>query len=234
MKNDPKKSEIERLKSPDTTSSDTAYLVTTGILSIIPGASELFQYFVTPPLEKRRRDWMDEVGKVLYELQTNRGVNLEELQTNDAFIDTVLQATQIASRSSQQEKRDALRNAILNAALPSAPEQSLQQIFLTFIDTFTVWHIRILDFFHEPAINPKVKDYAHRKQLASGLSTILEKAYPELTGNRALYDQIWQDLSVRGLVNTDSLHAMMSSGGLLTSRTTKIGKDFIKYIKDSI
>jgi len=98
-------------------------------LSIIPVATELFQHFVTPPLERRRERWMDEVGKALQDLEENKGVKLEELQSNDVFIDTLLQASQIAIRNSQQEKRRALRNAILNAALPNPPEQSLQQIF---------------------------------------------------------------------------------------------------------
>lgn len=59
-------------------------------------------------------------------------------------VSIVLQATQIALRTHQTEKRMALRNAVMNAALPQAPEEGLQQMFLHFIDTFTEWHLRLL------------------------------------------------------------------------------------------
>ena len=61
-----------------------------------------------------------------------------------------MQASQAAIRNHQSEKREALRNAVLNAALPNAPEESIQQLFINQVDTFTVWHIRLLDLFKEP------------------------------------------------------------------------------------
>ncbi len=232
---DKSKEESKKFQPPEATSGDAAHLLATAVLSVVPGASELFQYFVTPPLEKRRQAWMEEVGRFLRDLQEKRQVNLDKLQANDDFIDTVLQATQIALRNSQQEKREALRNALLNAALPSAPEQTLQQIFLNFIDTFTVWHIKILMLFHEPALNPVLKTYEHRREFGIGLVTILEAAFPELKGNSTLYDQIWKDLYSRGLVTTDGLHGTMSgSGSLLASRTTEIGKKFVKFIQEPV
>lgn len=226
------KSEPSNLEPPKHSSGDTAHLVANSLLSIIPGAAELFQYFVTPPLEKRRQLWMEDVGQALRDLQETQGVKLDELQSNDEFLDTILQATQIALRSTQQEKRRALRNAIINAALPSPPDHALQLMFLNFIDTFTDWHLVILKLFHEPALHPELKEFGHRQQLGGGLSTILEKAFPELKGNQAFYDQVWRDLYVRGLVTTEGLHSMMSSSGLLASRTTAIGKDFIKFVQE--
>jgi hypothetical protein len=51
-----------------------------------------------------------------------------------------MHASQAALRNSQKEKLTALRNAVLNAALPNPPEESIQQMFVNFIDSLTVWH----------------------------------------------------------------------------------------------
>lgn len=230
--------EISRYEPPQRDNGDIAYAVSRAVVSSIPlvGASavELLQILITPSLEKRRDEWMKEVGQSLRALEQNKGVRLEELQSNETFIDIVLQASQIALRNSQAEKRQALRNAILNAALPHPPEQSLQEMFLSFIDVFTIWHLRLLSLFHEPALNPEIKVFAMRKDLAGGLSVVLERAYPELKGERALYEQIWRDLYVRGLVSIEGLHTRMTGGGLLASRTTKLGKCFLQFIQTPI
>ena len=144
----------QKYEPPKPGKGDVVHAVVRAGLSSIPAvggpAVELFQMVFAPPLEKRRDEWMNQVGEALRDLEQERGIRLEDLQANDVFIDTVLQATQIAFRSSQEEKRGALRNAIYNAALSNPPEQSLQQIFLDLIDSFTVWHLRILKLFDNP------------------------------------------------------------------------------------
>ena len=226
-------SEEEKKYAPPVSSTgDTAHLVASGLLSVVPGAAELLQYLLTPPLEKRRQKWMEEVGQVLRNLENNRGVNLEELQSNETFVDTVLQATQIAIRNSQEQKREALRNAVTNCALPNPPQQSLQQMFLNYVDLFTVWHLLLLDLFQDP------QEWARRNnhhfpdnQLTSSLSSILANAFPELGKDRTLYDQIWNDLYSRGLVNTEGLHTMMTPQGAMARRVTEFGAKFIRFIK---
>jgi len=159
---------------------------------------ELFTSVVAPPLEKRRDEWMQNVGEALQELQTERGIDPEDLRSNEGFVDTVLQASQAALRTSQQEKRDALRNAILHAALPSAPDQSLQQMFVSWVEVLTVWHLRILNLFDDPP-GWFAREGKRTPELVMGsLSAVLEDAYPELRGRRGFYDQVWNDLHQRG------------------------------------
>lgn len=226
-------SEEEKKYAPPVSSTgDTAHLVASSLLSVVPGAAELFQYFLMSPLEKRRQKWMEEVGQVLRDLENNRGVNLEELQSNETFVDTVLQATQIAWRNSQEQKREALRNAVMNSALPDPPQQTLQQMFLNYVDIFTLWHLLLLDLFQDP------QEWARRNnhhfpdnQRTSSLSRILANAFPELGKDRVLYDQIWSDLYSRGLVAPEGLHAMMTPQGAMAGRVTEFGAKFIKFIK---
>jgi hypothetical protein len=68
----------------------------------------------------------------------------ERLSRNEAFVSTALRATEIAVRTHEHEKLEALRNAVMSSALPDAPDDTLQQIFLNHVDSLTPWHLRIL------------------------------------------------------------------------------------------
>lgn len=228
--------ESHKYEPPKPDKRDTAYTLVRAGLSSVPcfggAAVEVLPLLLASPLERRRDKWMEEVGQALRDLEENQGINLEELQSNDVFIDTVLQASQIAFRNSQAEKRQALRYAILNAALPNPPEQSFQQMFLNFVDTFTVWHLRLLRLFHNVTRWAKENSHEFPGMTTGSLSKILESAYPELRGNRTLYDQIWTELHQRGLVNVDSLHGMMSVQGLMAGRTTELGAQFLRFVEE--
>lgn len=223
---------------PEPDKGDTLHALARAGLSTVPWvggiAAEVFQLLLASPIEKRRQEWMDEVAEGLRGLEENQGLKLEDLQSNDVFIDTVLKASQIAFRNSQQEKREALRNAVLNAALPDPPEASLQQMFLDIVDSFTVWHLRLLILFDNVERWAGNNNHQFPPLMAGSLSHILESAYPELRGQRAPYDQIWSDLHQRGLVNTDSLHGMISGQGLIARQTSELGAQFIEFIEEPV
>ena len=217
----------DKLKVPVQSKGDAAHAIAKAGLSAIPivggPAVELFQYIIQPPLEKRRGEWMAQVGEKLQELEAN-GLKLDELQNNEEFVSAVMHALQIALRTHQVAKLDALRNAILNVAKGQAPDEALQNVFLNLIDSFTELHLRILKVFQAPSPPPSMS--------MGGLGSVLEHNIPELRGNRELYDQLWKDLYSRGLVNTDHLHVTMTGHGLGQKRTTGIGDAFLKFIEE--
>jgi arginine utilization protein RocB len=71
------------------TKEDIAYGVAKavfGSISIVGAvASELLQLLVTPPLEKRRNDWMIEVGEKLKQLEQKEELDLTKLANNDVL-----------------------------------------------------------------------------------------------------------------------------------------------------
>jgi len=215
---------------------DIAHAGARALLSTIPlvggAAVELFQFVVTPPLEKRRDEWMEEVGKSLADLEATRDTNLEKLQNDDTFIDVALIATQIALRNSQAEKLRALRNAVLNAALPSPPDRSLQEMFLAFVDIFTVWHIRLLSLFANQ------NEWANKtgKTLPGlypgGVYIFIESVFPDLEGRQSFYEQIWRDLHIRGLVTPESLQSLDISEAFAPRRVSDLGRKFLKFISE--
>lgn len=215
------------ISAPKKSKGDIAHAVVKAGIGSVPvvgsAAAEFFQMLITPPLEKRREEWMQAVSEKLMVLE-EKGVAVEALQENEQFISTLMQATQIAMRTHQREKIDALRNAVLNAAKPQPPGEALQQIFLNLIDSMTEWHLRMLKLFHNP---PPVHGLS-----MGGLSSVLEHHYPDLRGKRDFYDQVWKDLYLRGLVSTEHMHTTMSEMGLRQQRTTTMGAQFLAFVEE--
>jgi hypothetical protein len=214
------------IEAPRPTAGDTAHALTKAGLSMIPfvggPAVELFQHIVQPPLERRRKEWMEQVGKKLQSLEEN-GLNLNDLQSNEQFITAVMQASIAAVRTHKAEKLAALRNAVVNIAAGQGPEETVQHLLLSFIDEFSDMHLRVLAFAHAP--RPPTG-------ISAGLSHVLEDNIPALRGQRGLYDQLWKDLYLRGLINTENLHVMMTGNGLGQSRTTELGQALLKFISE--
>lgn len=230
--------EVNKYKPPEGSAGEAAHAVVRSGLGAIPfagaAAVELLNAIVASPLEKRRTKWMEYVGEALKELEEKTGIILESLQENEEFIDVALEATQIAIKTSNLEKREALKNAIINSALPNPPEESLQKMFLSFIETLTVWHLKLLELFNDPPQYLEKQNISFTGYSMGSMSHLVENAFPELRGRRDLYDLIWKDLYSRALVNTEHLHTMMTGSGIIAKRTTEIAIQFLNYIKSPL
>lgn len=166
---------------------------------------------------------MAAVGEKLQELE-RRGINIAEIGQKDEFISAVMHASQIALRTHQDAKREALRNAVFNVAAGESPGEALEHMFFEWIDSLSVLHLQILKLFQNPNPPPGMS--------MGGLGSVLEHNLPQLRGHRHIYDQVWKDLYSRGLVNTESLHVTMSGQGLAQGRTSEIGNAFIRFVSE--
>lgn len=206
---------------------DVAHAVVKAGLSALPivggPAVELFQHLVQPPLDRRRSEWMDSVGEKLIELE-ERGIDIEVLGQSEEFISAVMHASHVALRTHQEEKLDALRNAILNVATGQSPNEALEHMFFDWIDSLSVLHIKMLKLFQNPTPPPNMS--------MGGLSSVLEYNMPELRGHTPIYTQVWKDLYMRGLTNTDGMNVTMSGQGLAAKRTSEIGDEFLRFISE--
>lgn len=217
---------------------DGLHVTTKAALATIPiiggPAVELFSAVVTPSLEKRRIEWLNALAAGLEDLQQRvEGFSIESLTRNEVFISNVLQASQVALRNHHEEKLKALRNAVINSLTRNPPSEDQQSIFLNYIDVLTPWHLRILKFFEDPRVWGEKNGVEYPNNWTSGgPSAVLEHTFPDLRGERELYDQIVRDLYSRGLMSTDasSLHMTMTESGMFAGRTTALGKNFINFI----
>ena len=213
---------------PIQTSGDLIHTFVRATLSFVPvvgsPAVELFNSIITPPVQRRWQDWATEVADCLIKLKEEGRIDFGGLASNPAFQDAFLLASQSAVRNSQKEKQEALKNAVINSALPNPPEESKQRIFMGLVDSLTVWHLKILRFLADP-------QRAFRDQglgipqviITTSISQLLVQCYPELTEEKNLYEKICKDLNFHSLTGTDSFHAMMTGQGAFAKRTSDLG-----------
>lgn len=226
----------DRHEPPKSSAGDAAHMMAKAGISSIPGigsaASELFNFLVAPTLEKRRQLWMEEVAESLRQIEDRRELRIEDLPHNEAFVDATMSATRAALHTSAEEKRRALRNAVINSARPGAPDASTQQVFISLVDQLTEWHLRLLGFFRDPkAWFARAGRPAPELYMGSPVN-VAEEAYTELATRPDFFNQCWRDLSQRGLTNTPELRVMMTGSGTMAKRTSDLGDAFLRFIED--
>ncbi len=222
---------------PEATLGDRLHTLAKAGIASIPvvgaAASELFNVIIAPPLEKRRVEWMNDLAEQLKELEERGDLKLDDLQNNETFITTVMQASQAAIRNHQSEKREALRNAVLNAALPEAPEDSLQQYFINLVDTFTVWHIRLLDLFKDPSgWFEKNSKTTPNITLTTSIAKLITAAWPELEDRHDFFDIIVQELETKGLYSGRRQPQGIRNHRVSDEMITDMGHSFLEFITD--
>jgi hypothetical protein len=216
---------------------DAGFAITKAGLSSIPifgaAASEVFSLLVMPPVEQRREKWMLEIGEKLKKLEDSHIINIEKLRENPIFIDVVIQTTQSALKTSTQEKILYYQNILLNSAVNENPDETELRIFLNLIESFTLWHIKILQLFNNPKEWLEVNKIEKPNYFAASLASVVELAFPELKGRNDLYELIWDNLYSSRLHDSGSLGGIVSENALWDSRTTLLGKRFLSFIKDN-
>ncbi|NUO19429.1 hypothetical protein HUU59_08290 [bacterium] len=224
-------------KQPDEESAgDAVHTVTKAALSAIPivggPVQVLFESIFTAPLEKRKAAWLNELAGVVKELEARIDeFTPDMLSNNEDFISAVMLASQIALRNHQVEKLAALRNAVFNSALPSALDFDTKMVFLRLIDDLTPTHLKILKFLRDPRSWIEVNKIAKPNWSMGGVSTVLELCLPEMKGKRDIYDRIVHDLQAEGLLSQGGfLHGTMTEDGMLASRISGFGAEFLAYI----
>jgi hypothetical protein len=212
-----------------------------GIFSLVPGigplAAELAGLYLNP-LEPRKQAWIAEVSSALNEIKERFALLPESLQSNEAFISFLYQATTIALKNHQREKIRALRNALVSVATPPghyADDAAFQ--FLRYIDELTPTHLTMLACFDK-----------HAGQFAR--ETTLETVYEKLCSfcrerlDRGLFRSFLTDLNARLLVLSQDLddlpefasrkdHLLLESSATRPLQVTALGRSFLSFIEAS-
>jgi hypothetical protein len=195
--------------------------------------AEFFSFVIAPPLEKRRTEWLIEIYKRLLLLEkTSEKFKPENLAKNEKFFSVFLQATQIAMRTHQKEKLDALRNAVTNSILQPDIDESLQLMFLNLIDRYSPWHLKLLHFFSELRQNSGNYEVKNSEiSLLSYTHDAIDRTFPELIGNQDFYEQIVKELVSHGLLDiTTSYGKKMTDQKIVAFEITEMGKKFLEFI----
>lgn len=222
-------------KRPKKKAGDVSHAIVKAGLSFLPPAAELFSFVVTPSLEKRRDKWIESIVEAFKDLEERvDGFDVENLKENEKFITVLMQASQAAIRNHQQEKLEALRNAVLNAALPSAPEEDLQLMFLNFVDFLTPRHLRMLKMLNEFKVKLLPRQARERLKFIPKSTTkpakIDQKLVQELEPQKDFYDQVLKDLRIRGLLEYSMTDESEFTQKIIYAQPTNLGKRLLAFI----
>jgi hypothetical protein len=195
------------------------------LISTLPGGTvvtSVFDAIKGGCLEKRQAKWRESIEDRLSTVEET----LEDLGNNEIFTTTILKATEMAMKTLSEEKREFLANAVLNACYIDVEEEKLL-VFLDLLDRYTISHLKILVFFH----NPKAFDIVAQSSYYMGSPTEpLFHVYPEL--NNKLFRKIYKDLYLDGMVNTEDLNVTMTGNGMIAKRTTDLADELLNFIFD--
>jgi hypothetical protein len=217
---------------PSQTNTELAQAIVRAGLSVVPagGAVAELLAFLQPTFGRRRDVWLQQLADGFQELKDRLdAAEFEALRHNELFVTVVFNATQAATRTHQPEKLEALRAAVMNSALPMAPDEHTQLMFIRFVDELTAMHLRVLSYLRDPA-GWFVRHNIPRPDIYMGSrNAILEAALPELRGQPEVYGQVNRELNARGLA-LDPGGGMVSQQALYDLRTTALGNRFLDFI----
>ena len=169
---------------------------------------------------------LDEWKKLLEDRLTTVELTLDEAGNSECFTTAMMKATDSAIKTMENEKRRYLANAVLNS-LTCTTDESIMMMYFDLVDRYTLWHIKVLDFFSNPT---KFREVSASKYYMGSPVEPLTSVYPELKGNYEFIDKIVRDLYADKLMDTDSINCTMTSQGMVASRTTSWGNQFISFI----
>lgn len=180
-------------------------------------------------LAERRTAWLNRLAAEVHALEDQIG-DLAKLMDEDAFMDALTTASQIADRTSRAEKLQALRNAVVNSVMPNAPSLDAQQLLFDMIDRLTPTQLRMLKLLSDaPAWFDR-----HGLPLPDVNTTMpvemIEAGMPELAGRRDLIHRFMMGLSSAVLIYP-SVRPTESRPGW-TRPTTNLGEELLAFIAD--
>jgi len=243
-------SPINRLNLFKRTKEDSVYVLIMAALGFIPymgAVTPIISEVVKPPIYKRFEKFLISIDEQLQDLE-NRidNFNKKEILEDPAFFSILIHASQIALRTHQEEKLEALQNAIINSALKLSPDDDLQLTFLNYIDTFTILHIKLLDLYNTPKsqewVEKLVGSFNEHEETNDSIRFVSGEAYfylfPEFDGKYYIIENVIRDLYNKGLINVPNANG----GGIyyifeidketyrITPSVREIGQKFLSYI----
>ena len=170
-------------------------------------------------LDKRRKKWQTTIEERLSHIEKT----LDDIGSNENFATTIIRTTEMAMKTASEEKITYLANAVINSIHINIEEEKMI-LFLALLDKYTVSHIKTINYFNSPKkFGIDVSNY-----YMGSPKDLLFQTCPEL--NTPIFDKIFKDLYLDGLVTSDSINTTMTANGMIAKRTSALGDEFLSFI----
>jgi len=192
-------------------------------------ASTFYEEIIRSQLGRRGLQFLQSVLDHLFAIaEKDLTISVESLLSNPDFAAFVMTTTQAAILTSNEEKLDALRNAILNFATGVDVGEDQRSVFLRAISDLTPTHIRILKVIQ----NPK-KWLTENSILCASDKPSMEEAmrltFPDFDERRHFYEFLHAELGSRGFAE-GRIHAGAFPDKPDEKATTKLGDELLEFI----
>lgn len=229
---------MNNLEIPKESTLDKLYSITKGAFGGIPFAggvaSETFGLILSQPITKRRELWMQAVVNKFQSLEGKiDGFWIENLKNDEEFISFLLESSQIAFKTHQEQKLDALKNSVGNYYVVQISFDK-KISFLRVIDNLTPTHFDILLFIshNETLIVEKTKGFKALNKLY--ISENQDKI------DRFYFRKCVRDLESESLIRiSGDFQDFIGGGSFATDESAPsialldYGKEFINYIVEN-
>jgi len=201
------------------------------IAALTAAAQHFTRTLLGPILSNGLTDFVNDLAARIQRLEDEGKLRVDELLTNESFVEALGAATRLAPFTLRDEKRTALRNAVLNSALSRDMDALEQQIFFGFIERFTELHLIMLKLLKDPNAWPGINTAASAESQNRVLRTLLTSGLPQLAPRPFLADQVWLELRSNNLVEgAESLDNWGEGSSLRRKRTTEFADRFLAFI----
>lgn len=215
---------------------DYLHSATKAGLSVVPivgGAlATVFETVFSTPIDKRKEEWLKRLSKTIDDLcERVEGLTPEKLSNNPEFISVYLQASNIALRTHNNEKLEALNSAVNNSVILNDLGESKKMIFLRIIDQMSPLHLALLQFMVDPShLKNKAESSLPKNtyQQWPNLGSIWDEINKDALSDSPIVSLAVKDLYSYGLIMVDS----MSKAFVKTSAGTGLGKEFIHFVSN--
>ena len=215
-----------------------------GLVSQIPFAGPIicgiYDEVVTVSYQKRIEDWLKYLDERLEQLEhsfiglVDDVTLIDKIRGNELFISCFLQTSQYVIRDHHEDKKVLFANALLKTIDPSDLAEDRILVFIELINRYTISHLRLLHFLDDPKARATEKGVDCKKYYMGGIEAVLKDVDPDLISIDKFHYLILRDLFNNGLISIENFGGTMTASGMLASRTTDLGKSFIRFVFESI
>ena len=231
------------MKSPENISKEILVSTVKGAVGAVPVVGSFLSSYLELSekliASKRHKEWQNMVEEKLSQIDCD----MSEIANNDFFFSCVQTATVGALKAYQNEKCKLFANALYNSYTLSDIANEKKLIFLSLLDKYTLFAIKVLRCYSEDnyekydkkvqrEANPDPKNMM-RTTVNHGtekpISYIIEEI-PELEKERELTKTIISQLADDGLIEPIDFNMSEHPQSTRRKRSTAIGDEFLEFI----